>query len=156
MNDFALVIGGVFKEIRRYNERPVGIPHKQVAWYPVVREYGEPFEGVEGGAYVVRTVDPATLPPPVPPQVSDRQFFQALALNKTITEEEALAAVKTGEIPATLMALVDQLPDKFGAEMLISGATIFERNHPLTNTLGVALGYKPEQIDDLFRQMGAL
>jgi hypothetical protein len=125
-------------------------------WLRVVREYGSPFEGVENDRYVIRTVDPATLPPPVPFQISDRQFFHALALNKAITEEEALAAVKTGEIPATLKALVDQLPDKFGAEMLISGATIFQRNHPLTDALGAAMGYSPEQIDGLFRQAGAL
>lgn len=156
MSDFALLIGGEFREFRNLPERPANIPHKSVTWYPVTREYGEPFQGVSGGAYIVRTVDPASLPPPVPAQISDRQFFHVLALNNSITQDEALAAVKTGDIPVTLMALVDQLPDKFGAEMLISGATIFERKHPLTNVLGAAMGYSEAQIDDLFRAAGQL
>ena len=158
MTEFALLIGGQFRETRNYEMRPENIPHKAVQWFPVIREYGEPGEGVEGDAYVIRVVDPATLPPPLPPQISDRQFFHVLALNGSITQKEALAAVKTGYIPATLMALVNALPDdqRFNAEMLLSGATVFERTHPLTNSLGAAMGYSPDQIDDLFRAAAQL
>lgn len=158
MNEYALLIAGQFREIRLLPERPPHIPHKQVEWYPVERSFGEPFEGVENDAWVVRTVDPTTLPPPVPDTISDRQFFQQLAVAGIITEDEALAAVKTGTLPASLQALVDAMPDgsKFNAEMLLSGATTFQRNHPLTTTLGSAMGFTSEQIDDLFRAASVL
>lgn len=95
-------------------------------------------------------------PPPVPSSVSDRQFFQALALGGMISEAEALAAVQTGALPAPIAAIVDGLPDQFGARMLLSGATTFERGHPLTDALAAALGYSPVQTDDLFRAAAAL
>lgn len=105
--------------------------------------------GVEIGAY-------AAPPPPVPSSVSDRQFFQALALGGMISEAEALAAVQTGALPAPIAAIVDGLPDQFGARMLLSGATTFERGHPLTDALAAALGYSPAQTDDLFRAAARL
>lgn len=95
-------------------------------------------------------------PPPVPESVSDRQFFQALALGGMISEAEALAAVQTGALPAPIAAIVDAMPDQFAARMLLSGATTFERRHPLTDALAAALGYSPAQTDDLFRAAAAL
>lgn len=95
-------------------------------------------------------------PRPVPPEISDRQFFQALALAGLISQAEALAAVQTGALPAPIAAIVDGLPDQFGARMLLSGATTFERANPLTDALGGALGYSPAQTDELFRAAAAL
>jgi hypothetical protein len=88
----------------------------------------------------------------IPTQISDRQFFHILALMKIITKEEALSAVKTGEIPAAMKSLIDQLEEdkKFDAEMLLSGATIFERNHQLVNNFGTMFGWTKEQIDQMF------
>jgi hypothetical protein len=84
MAEFALIIAGQFKEIRQYAEQPVDIPHKQVAWLPVLREYGTPFTGIENGNWVIRTVDPATLPPPVPGTITSLQFRREVkARNKT-------------------------------------------------------------------------
>lgn len=37
MNEYALIQGGVFKEIRKYAEKPDDIPHKGVVWLPVSR-----------------------------------------------------------------------------------------------------------------------
>lgn len=91
MAEYALVIDGTFVEIRQYDDRPPHIPHKNVEWFPVVREYGEPFSGVEGDAYVIRIVDPATLPPPVPVSISPRQA--RLALLETDKLDAANAAV---------------------------------------------------------------
>ena len=158
MNEYALLIDGEFVETRHFDERPPHIPHKQIEWYPVVREYGEPGSSLENDTWFIRTVDPSTLPPPVPQTISDRQFFQQLAISQIITEAEALAAVKTGDLPASLQALVDAMPEqaRFNAEMLLSGATTFSRNHPLTTALGQAMGYTSDQIDDLFRAAGAL
>lgn len=97
-------------------------------------------------------------PPPVPASISDRQFFQGLALRNVITQEEALAAVKTGDLPALIAAYVAELPDaeKFSAEMLLSGATVFERAHPFTARFGDAMNWSPAQLDDFWRFCGAL
>jgi hypothetical protein len=91
--------------------------------------------------------------PDVPAQISDRQFFQQLALVGTITQDEALAAVATGAIPAALTAFINAIPDptaQFNAKMLLMGATIFERNHPLTMAVAAAQGMTPEQVDGFF------
>lgn len=98
-------------------------------------------------------------PPPVPQIISDRQFFQQAAISGLITQAEALAAVKTGDIPATLQAIVDSITDvneKFAAEMLLSGATTFDRLHPLTEVVRVSLGWTPEQIDQFFTSAAQL
>ena len=46
----------------------------------------------------------------VPAIVSDRQFFQQLALMGIISEKEALAAVGPGTLPAALAAMIESLP----------------------------------------------
>lgn len=105
------------------------------------------------------TPDPADFEPArAQDTVSDRQFFQALALAKVITTAEALDAVKTGEIPAALQTVVDSLPanQKFAAEMLISGATTFQRSHPLTEMLRAGMGWTAEQLDELWSSAAAL
>jgi hypothetical protein len=97
-------------------------------------------------------------PPPLPSQISDRQFFQQLAIAGAISQAEALAAVKTGVIPASLQAVIDALPpdEKFNAEMLLSGATVFARAHPMTEALRAAMGWTSEQTDELWRTAAAL
>lgn len=154
MNEFALYISDEFKEIRRYEEKPVDIKHKNVKWYEVSREYGEPFSGIENGKHVIRKVDPATLPEPVPGSISDRQFFQQLAALKLITEQEAEDAVASGVMPASLAALVDMLPEenRHPARMLLKGATIFERNHPMTEIIAQLYGFTSDEVDNLFRE----
>lgn len=90
--------------------------------------------------------------PVAPEEISDRQFFQQLAISGSITTQEALDAVKTGAIPAAISAVVDALPDdqKFSAQMLLSGATVFKRSHPMTAALGAGLGLSSEQIDAIW------
>ena len=94
----------------------------------------------------------------VPQTISDRQFFQQLAIAKVISQEEALAAVKTGDIPSALSGFIAALPDaaRFNAEMLLSGATLFQRAHPLTDAIAAAQGMTPEQVDEFFRQAAKL
>ena len=92
-------------------------------------------------------------PPPIPSIISDRQFFQQAAILGIITQAEALAAVQTGAIPAVLQTIVDGITDpdqKFAATMLLSGATVFERNHPFTEAVGAALGWTSAQVDQFF------
>lgn len=94
------------------------------------------------------------LPEPVNiPAISDRQFFQQAAVAGMISQDEALAAVATGTIPPSLAVIVDAMTDpaaQFAAKMLLSGATVFERQHPLTDAIGVALNMTSEQIDAFF------
>jgi len=91
------------------------------------------------------------------PDISDRQFFQQLCIDKIITEEEALAS-NAAVIPSAILILIDNLPEemKFPAKMLISGATVFERNHPMTETLGKMLGWSSEQLDEFFESASKL
>ncbi|MEN3234207.1 hypothetical protein PUR29_33145 [Methylobacterium ajmalii] len=93
-----------------------------------------------------------------PAAISDRQFFQALAQAGAITPEEALAAVMTGTLPATIEAAVSSLPkdQQFAARMLLSGATTFERGHPMVTQLGAALGYDAAALDVLWKSASAL
>lgn len=93
-------------------------------------------------------------PDPIPPSViSDRQFFQQLAIAGVITKDEALAAVMTGTIPAALQALIEGFEDedaKFAAKMLVSGAVIFERSHPMTAALAAGMQWEAAQVDALW------
>lgn len=102
--------------------------------------------------------DPET-PPSVPTRViSNRQFFQQLAIAGLITRQEALAAVKTGEVPEALATLLDNIPPdpRFNAEMLLSGATQFDRYHPLVAPIGAAQGMTDEEIDQFWIAAGQL
>jgi hypothetical protein len=94
----------------------------------------------------------------VPQIISDRQFFQQLAVLGLITQAEALAAVKTGDIPATLQGLVSTLPvdQQFSAEMLLSGAVSFDRKHPLTVYFGQAMSWTDAQLDTLWIEANKL
>ncbi len=93
-----------------------------------------------------------------PSAISDRQFFQALAQAGAITPDEALAAVMTGRLPAAIEAAVSSLPEdqQFAARMLLSGATTFERGHPMVTQLGAALGYDDAALDVLWKSASAL
>lgn len=108
----------------------------------------------DGGVFAA----PPATPPPVLGMVSDRQFFHACAKVGMITQAEALA-VKTGDIPAELQAIVDAIPDqeaRFDAQMFLSGAVEFRRDHPLTEAVRLARGMTQTQVDDLFRLAGSL
>lgn len=93
----------------------------------------------------------------VPGSISDRQFFQQLAIDGVITEAEALAS-NAAVIPAPLLAIINALPaeQRFPAKMLVSGATTFERSHPMTEVIGAARGMNAEEIDEFFRAAAAL
>ena len=97
-------------------------------------------------------------PTPVPSVISDRQFFQALAMAGEITQGQALAAAKTGDVPPQLRPVIAALPEnqQFAAEMLLCGATQFQRDHPMTAALAAGMGWTDEQLDALWTEAAAL
>jgi hypothetical protein len=100
----------------------------------------------------------ATVPKKRIPPLSRRQFYQQLAKAGTITQAEALAAVRTGAVPAALGAFITSLPaeQQFDAEMILSGADEFRRDHPYVNAIAAAQGMDEAQVDAFFTAAGAL
>jgi hypothetical protein len=94
------------------------------------------------------------LPPAVVKNISKRQFYQQLAIQGIITTQEALDAVRIGSIPVAIQTILDQSisdpAQKFGAEMLLSGATDIARAHPLTISIGATYGMDTIGIDAFF------
>lgn len=94
----------------------------------------------------------AFLNPPQPiPAISRRQFFQQAALAGIISEGEALAAVTTGALPASVTAFINTLPagQQFGAKMLFA-VNEFNRSSTMADAFGQSIGMTPEQIDTFF------
>lgn len=99
-----------------------------------------------------RIVELTTVPAIDSISISDRQFFQQLAIEGEITEDEAEAAVATGTIPETLMALVEMLPaeKQFGARMMLKGATTIESDHAMTTLIAQLYGWTEEKMMAFF------
>lgn len=99
------------------------------------------------------TIAPASPDPELIPDISDRQFFQQLAVEGRVSEAEALAAVATGTIPAAMLALINQLPadQRFNAKMLVSGATTFRRAHPVSELIRQLYSWTPAQADKFWK-----
>lgn len=101
------------------------------------------------------TIEPYVEPPePVPEKISDRQFFQQMAIDGHITREEAEEAVGPGTIPATMTLLLEQVPEelRWQVRMLIRGATEFLRHDPNTILIGHLYGFTDEQVDEIWRK----
>lgn len=100
-----------------------------------------------------------TVPDAGPPDViTDRQFYQQLAVQSIITQDEALAAVGPGTLPQTLVNLIAQLPtgSQFDARMKLVAAVQFHRSAALTDTLRQLFGWSNDQLDTFWRAAAAL
>lgn len=144
--------------------------HRQQTNWPV--DPARPIFQVQHGAdtYWVETdgaspdaaeIDAVLTPPQaplVPDAISDRQFFQQLAIMGLITTGDAIAAVATGTIPASLAAFIGTLPgdQQFAANMMLAGATQFNRSHPMTLALAQGMGWTTAQLDMLWTAAAAL
>lgn len=133
MAECALLINGLFQEIRHFEEKPADIPHKQVSWHAVIRQYGAPFMGLENGDWVIRTVDPSTLPPPVPPSITPRQCRIALMQQNLLSTVEQMISQQDE---------VTRITWEYALE--------FRRDDPLLNQLAVNLNLTEQQIDQFF------
>ena len=138
MADYVLTKNGVLRVSDQSN----------IPLAPLNRDYKEYLAWVAAGG----VPDPYVPPPPSIQKISDRQFFQQCAVMGVITQDEALAA-NAAVIPSALLTLIGQLPSdqQFAAKMLVGGATVFERNNPLTVVIGQSFGWSSIQIDDFFR-----
>lgn len=119
---------------------------------------GPPRYALANGA-AVETYDVADEPaPPVPETITDRQFFQQLAIQGVITQDEALAAVGPGTLPATLAGLLAQLPadQQFGAKMKLIGQVEFHRHAPITGALAQMFGWDSATTDTFWRTAALL
>jgi hypothetical protein len=97
-------------------------------------------------------------PPPVPETVSRRQLLIALTAAGLITEAEALAAARTGEVPIAIDAVFARLPPEQALAARITWATmtVVERRHSLLDAM-VQLGLVTDAgLDALFRQAAEL
>lgn len=131
--------------------------HKRHIWRPVVYEGagGKQTVTIESNRVLIQRFDP---PPTTPQVISDRQFFQLLAQRQVISGEEALAAVGPGDIPAAMGAIIDGMPadQRFPARMLLTGATQFDRQHPLVAAFAAAFGWSAADVDAFWSSASAL
>ena len=91
--------------------------------------------------------------------ISDRQFYQGLALRGFCTPAEALDAVRTGALPAGLRTFVDAVADadqRWATEMLLSGAKEFCRDHAFVAEIGAWAGLNTQALDAFWAQCSAL
>jgi hypothetical protein len=91
-------------------------------------------------------------PPPVPSTISRRQLLIALTAAGLISEAEALAAARTGEVPAAIDAVFARLPPEQALAARITWATmtVVERDHPLVQAVIDAKIATAEQVQALF------
>lgn len=106
-------------------------------------------------------LSPADAPEaPVPSVISDRQFAQALAIvdPPLISMDEALAWAARGDIPAPLLALVEQLPEPmaFAARMKLASAVEYHRSDPLVDYVAGQMQIPQAQVDALWRLAATL
>ena len=105
-------------------------------------------------------IDEADIPAsiaPVPVSITRPQAAKQLYIMNLISSQEALAMSQSGAAPAFVMEQISLLDAKGQILAQIDFARYtFERAHPLLNALMQANGHSSEEIDDFFRQAGAL
>jgi hypothetical protein len=122
---------------------------------PTVAAYADYLAWAAAGNLADRA-DPVVAP--VPSSISRRQFYQQLAIAGIATQDEAIAALSTGTLPAALATIVNGLPSdqQFGARMLLIGGTDFLLAHPLTAAIVAARGMSSADRDAFFTAAAAL
>ena len=114
---------------------------------------------VAAGQLTIQDAPAPALPPPPPPVViTNRQLFAALALTGFITEAEALAAGRTGAVPAAIDNVFAELPAQEAFLARLTWATMREasRDHALISALVAANLATDGQVDAIFALGAAL
>ncbi|MGY3588092.1 hypothetical protein [Bradyrhizobium sp. USDA 4350] len=114
-----------------------------------------PWPGAQTAADVRAVLEPFGYPCA---PITRRQFYQQCAVAGIITQAEAIAVLANGTLPAALSTIVNALPagQQFAAQMLLIGATEFDRNHPMVQTIGAARNMTDAQVDAFFQAAGIL
>jgi hypothetical protein len=155
MTTYALIVDGAIAEIvvdcTPGGGEPPTPDYVDVTGQPGIIRPGATWDGA---AWVA----PAPPPAPVPAEVTRRQLLLALRATGMLSGEEAVAAAKTGDLPAPLAAVVATLPTEVaqGVEITWAAMTTAERISPLWDTLEGAGLATSDQVDDLFRLAASL
>ncbi|NKC30210.1 hypothetical protein [Falsiroseomonas selenitidurans] len=106
-----------------------------------------------GGHYADGVFTPPATPGPVPPEVTLRQLLLALVAQGWITEAEALAAARTGELPGSLAAMLPGLSaaEQFALRLTWAAMYSAERASPVWDLFIGAGVATADQVDALFR-----
>ena len=124
---------------------------------PDNRDYAEYLRWVAAGNTAENYVAP---PPPIPAEITRRQFAQALSESNVITHNAALLYVKNGTIPNLFQVKIDAIANqqnKERAELFLSGTTTFKRNHLFTIMFFKGLmNWTDNQLDTLWTNADAL
>lgn len=97
--------------------------------------------------------------PPSAIVISRRQFYHALAARSIIERDDARAALRIGEIPEALVAILDTLEDpdqQFAAELHLTGSNDFVSDHPLVSLFAASQGWDADQIREFFTEAAQL
>ena len=92
------------------------------------------------------------------PPITRRQLLLILPQIGVITAQEAIAAARTGEVPAAIQSFFALLSDadRLAAEITWATMSVCERSNPLLLGLAAQLGMSDAQVDDFFRMAAAL
>lgn len=140
------------------------INHPDFGWTPTSVSSSDEEELAKLFARISTAGDAGAYAPPevvaagIPQTISRRQFYTALMLNGTITQEEYLMVFR-GFLPAALQAIVDSIPnsvERAVATGLLLGAGEFQRGHDLVHTFQTANGWHSEDVDAFFKAAYAL
>jgi hypothetical protein len=85
--------------------------------------------------------------------ITNRQFYQHLALAGVISQQEALDAVR-GAIPPALATAVGKNASGdalFNVQMFLASATLFPREHPVVEQLATAMEWSKDYADQVWR-----
>ena len=106
----------------------------------------------EAAGHKIPAWKPAPPPVIVPETISDRQFFAVLEKMGRITYEEALQAVKTGDLPPAFEAFLASLDEdkQKSYRLFMEGETFFSRNHQITLDLAAFFKMTDPQVDAIF------
>ena len=96
----------------------------------------------------------ASLEPTVPPSVTLLRFMRILARRGIITQDEALAATRTGAVPAAIDAVFATFPPDAAFDARLTWAAMYEveRANPLLELVGAMHGIDGPDWDDIFRE----
>jgi hypothetical protein len=136
-------------------ETKQGWPYHVTADDPLFSEVAQAAQGKE---LPPEPVPSAAAPPVQPTVISRRQLILALHGAGLITSGEALAAAKTGDVPAAIDAVFAQLPPDQALAARVTWASMVEvrRDHPLIQAMIDAQLATARQVDELFRAAAAL